>query len=124
MAEEEINKLIGVVRKFKPGAKLKHYIGYAQFPSFKSLEPSTRIDFDFPLTALVGPNGSGKSSVLHALWGMPYGPPNFGLRPSLIQSLVLSDIFTRTGTSPSAALWNVARHELAQRRRIIGSRLA
>ncbi len=73
MAEEDINKLIGVVRKFKPGAKLKHYIGYAQFPSFKSLEPSTRIDFDFPLTALVGPNGAGKSSVLHALWGMPYG---------------------------------------------------
>lgn len=73
MAEEEIKKLVGVVRKFKPGAKLKHYIGYAQFPNFKSLEPGTRIDFDFPLTALVGPNGVGKSSVLHALWGMPYG---------------------------------------------------
>lgn len=73
MSEEEIKKLIGIVGKFQPGVKLKHYIGYAQFPSFKSLEPGTRIDFDFPLTALVGPNGAGKSSVLHALWGMPYG---------------------------------------------------
>jgi energy-coupling factor transporter ATP-binding protein EcfA2 len=73
MIEDEINKLISVVGKFKPGAKLKHYISYAQFPSFKGLEPGTRIEFGFPLTALVGPNGVGKSSVLHALWGMPYG---------------------------------------------------
>lgn len=29
--------------------------------------------FDFPLTALVGANGIGKSSLLHALWGMPFG---------------------------------------------------
>lgn len=73
MYEEEIKKLVEVIRRFRPGTKLRHYIGYAQFPSFKSLEPATRIDFEFPLTALVGPNGIGKSSVLHALWGMPFG---------------------------------------------------
>jgi len=71
MDNEEIKALVAVLRNFRPGAQLKHYIGHAQFPSFKCLEPATRIEFQFPLTALVGPNGIGKSSVLHALWGMP-----------------------------------------------------
>lgn len=70
---EEIAALVSTLGKFKPGKPLKHYITHAVFPKFKNIEPGTRIDFEFPLTALVGANGIGKSSLLHALWGMPYG---------------------------------------------------
>lgn len=69
---EAIVKLVETLKNFKPGKPLKNYIAYAVFPKFKGLESGARIDFNFPLTALVGPNGIGKSSVLHALWGMPY----------------------------------------------------
>lgn len=69
--EEEITQLVAAISKFKPGKPLKHYITHAVFPRFKSIEPGTRVDFPFPLTALVGANGIGKSSLLHALWGMP-----------------------------------------------------
>jgi energy-coupling factor transporter ATP-binding protein EcfA2 len=71
--DEAIAKLVDSIGKFTVGRQLKHYIAYAVFPKFKSIEPGTRIDFGFPLTALVGANGIGKSSLLHALWGMPYG---------------------------------------------------
>lgn len=70
---EAIAKLISTLSGFKPGGALKKYISYAVFPKFKNFEPGTRVDFSFPLTALVGANGIGKSSLLHALWGMPYG---------------------------------------------------
>lgn len=69
----DIPALLTTVGKYKAGAPLDKFIGEAVFPSFKNLEPGTRITFDFPLTALVGANGSGKSSILHALWGMPRG---------------------------------------------------
>lgn len=71
--EGEIAKLVETLGKFKPGKPLKNYIAYAVFPKFKSIEAGARVDFEFPLTALVGANGIGKSSLLHALWGMPYG---------------------------------------------------
>ncbi|MFU6379005.1 ATP-dependent nuclease [Metapseudomonas otitidis] len=71
--DETIAQLVEALREFRPGKPLKNYIAYAVFPKFKSIEPSTRVDFNFPLTALVGANGIGKSSLLHALWGMPYG---------------------------------------------------
>ena len=57
--------------------KVKHifpsYITHIRFPHFKNMSPGTRIDFSFPITALVGANGSGKTSVLHALYGTPNG---------------------------------------------------
>lgn len=71
--DEAIAQLVETLGKFRPGKPLKNYIAYAVFPKFKSIEPGTRVDFEFPLTALVGANGIGKSSLLHALWGMPYG---------------------------------------------------
>lgn len=69
--EEAIAELVATLKGFKPGKPLKNYIAYAVFPRFKHIEAGTRVDFLFPLTALVGPNGSGKSSLLHALYGMP-----------------------------------------------------
>lgn len=51
----------------------KNYISHAHFPNFKGLESYTRIEFNFPFTAIVGANGIGKSSILHALFGMPEG---------------------------------------------------
>ncbi len=58
---------------------LEPYINHIRFPHFKNLEDDTRIDFDFPITALVGPNGANKSSVLKALFGAP-GNNNLGTR--------------------------------------------
>lgn len=49
------------------------YIGHIRFPHYKNITKNARIDFTFPVTALVGANGSGKTSVLHALYGAPYG---------------------------------------------------
>ena len=49
------------------------YITHIRFPRFKNIADGTRIDFTFPITALVGSNGSGKTSVLHALYGAPAG---------------------------------------------------
>lgn len=47
------------------------YITHIRFPRYKNIADGTRIDFTFPVTALVGPNGSGKTSVLNALYGAP-----------------------------------------------------
>lgn len=47
------------------------YIRYMRFPLYKHLKKNSRIDFDFPITALVGPNGCNKSSILQALFGAP-----------------------------------------------------
>lgn len=47
------------------------FIHYVRFPSFKNLEPGTRIDFHNPITVLVGPNGTNKSSILRSLQGCP-----------------------------------------------------
>lgn len=70
---EAIIELVKTLSVFRPGKPLKNHITHVRFPKFKNIEPGTQIDFHFPLTALVGANGIGKSSVLHALWGMPYG---------------------------------------------------
>ncbi|WP_087865907.1 ATP-binding protein [Comamonas thiooxydans] len=49
------------------------YITHIRFPRFKNISDGARIDFTFPVTALVGSNGSGKTSVLNALYGAPSG---------------------------------------------------
>ena len=49
------------------------FITHIRFPYYRNLSPHSRIDFCFPITALVGPNGCGKTSVLQALFGAPSG---------------------------------------------------
>jgi predicted ATPase len=51
--------------------KFEPFIGYIRFPRYKNLATNFRIDFTFPITALVGPNGTNKSSILVALQGAP-----------------------------------------------------
>ena len=47
------------------------YITHIRFPRYKNIADGMRINFTFPVTALVGSNGSGKTSVLNALYGAP-----------------------------------------------------
>lgn len=70
--QDSLSTYIEVSRKLLDSGQLDKYIRYAVFPKFKNLAPRSRIDFEFPLTAIIGPNGSGKSSILHAMYGMPY----------------------------------------------------
>lgn len=65
------------LRQLLKSGKLEPYIRHIRFPHYKNLQPAARIDFDYPLTALVGPNGTNKSSVLRALYGCP-GNNNLG----------------------------------------------
>ncbi len=51
--------------------KFEPFIRHIRFPFYKNLEPGTRIEFSYPITALVGQNGSNKSSILRALYGTP-----------------------------------------------------
>lgn len=53
------------------GQVCEPFIRHIRFPQFKNLEPGLRIDFDYPITALVGVNGTNKSSILRALQGCP-----------------------------------------------------
>ena len=47
------------------------YLRYIRFPHFRNLRDNLRIDFDYPVTALVGPNGTNKTAILRALQGCP-----------------------------------------------------
>lgn len=47
------------------------FVRHIRFPQFKNLEPGLRIEFEYPITALVGVNGTNKSSILRALQGCP-----------------------------------------------------
>lgn len=69
---QSLNHYIEIATSLCNNDQLDKYIKYAVFPNFKNLENGARIDFNFPITAIIGPNGSGKSSILHALYGMPY----------------------------------------------------
>lgn len=57
--------------------QLEPFIQHIRFPHYKNLSPDTRIEFTYPITALVGANGTNKSSVIRALFGAP-GRNNLG----------------------------------------------
>ena len=48
-------------------------IHYLRFPQFKNFSENMRIDFTYPVTALVGPNGSCKTTILRVLQASPRG---------------------------------------------------
>jgi len=47
------------------------YISHIRFPFYKKLKQGLRIDFPYPITAIIGINGSSKSSILRAMYGSP-----------------------------------------------------
>lgn len=59
--------------KLMQSRALEPFIRHIRFPVYKNLSAGTRIDFEYPITALVGQNGTNKSSVLRALYGAPNG---------------------------------------------------
>ena len=71
IVEEE--KLRGLLNS----RKLEPFIEHIRFPHLKNLSPDTRIEFTYPITALVGANGTNKSTVLKAIQGSP-GYSNLG----------------------------------------------
>jgi predicted ATPase len=66
-----------ILRNLLTSRQLEPYIRHIRFPHYKNLQPKSRLDFTYPLTALVGANGTNKSSVLRALYGCP-GNNNLG----------------------------------------------
>jgi len=63
---EELEKLRDKLQILFPS-----YITHIRFPRYKNIAVDAKIDFTFPITALVGSNGSGKTSILNALYGAP-----------------------------------------------------
>lgn len=68
--EDVMNELERMINQ-QEGKLFEPYIRYIRFPLYKHLKKNSRIDFGFPITALVGPNGCNKSSILQALFGAP-----------------------------------------------------
>ncbi|MFJ3166277.1 AAA family ATPase [Serratia nematodiphila] len=64
---------IRALKKSMDKDEFEPFIRHIRFPYFKNLELNARIDFQFPITALVGQNGTNKSSVIKALFGCPNG---------------------------------------------------
>lgn len=64
-------KVVDQIQQILEAGKFEPYIRHIRFPRYKNLANDFRIDFSFPITALVGPNGTNKSSILVALQGAP-----------------------------------------------------
>ena len=72
MGFEETQRLVSEIQgKFANAKLFEPFIRYIEFPIYKTLEPGSRLTFDFPITFLVGGNGTNKTSVLQALYGCP-----------------------------------------------------
>jgi len=65
------SKEVSALRSLLNAGRLEPYIRHIRFPHYKNLVEGTRIDFTYPITALVGANGTNKSSVLRAMYGAP-----------------------------------------------------
>lgn len=92
------------LRRLRDERHLEPYIEYIRFPRYKKLLPGTKIEFTFPICALVGPNGTSKSSILKALYG---SPRNNNLGNLWFSTSV--DPIEETGVSPSCFIygyWN------------------
>lgn len=92
--------------------KLEPYIRHIRFPQYKNLAADTRIDFAYPITALVGANGTNKSSILRAIWGAPgfNNLGNFWFSTS-------TDPIKETGGRPSCFIygrWDVTSQQVVE----------
>lgn len=59
-------------QKFRHKTKdFEPFISHIRFPKYRNLEPGLKLDFLYPITALVGENGTNKSSIIRALFGAP-----------------------------------------------------
>lgn len=73
MSVNNYKERIRSLKKVFSEENFEPFIQHIRFPYFKNLEINARIDFQFPITALVGQNGTNKSSVIKALYGCPNG---------------------------------------------------
>ena len=93
-----------ILRGLVNNRQLEPFISHIRFPQYKNLKTNTKIEFEYPITALVGANGTNKSSILRALYGAPefYNLGNFWFSTSI-------DPIEETGESPSCFIygyWN------------------
>lgn len=65
------------LRRLLEHGQLEPFIKHIRYPQYKNIAPGTKVEFSFPITALVGANGTNKSSVLRSLYGAP-GHNNLG----------------------------------------------
>lgn len=65
------DKIKGLTHPKKFDKNYPNFIKSINFPFYKNLKPSTKINFKYPFSVFVGPNGCGKSTVLHALETAP-----------------------------------------------------
>lgn len=73
MQRKAIKNLITTIQQMRSNDVFKKYIEYIRFPFFRNLKLDSKLNLEFPVTALVGRNGGGKSSTLQALFGCPEG---------------------------------------------------
>lgn len=67
------NNDVAALRGLFKSASYKTAIKHIRFPRYKNLSPGLRVDFMYPITALVGGNGTNKTSILRALEACPEG---------------------------------------------------
>lgn len=66
-----MSNIQAIFEKFDAG-QFEPFIRHIRFPYFKNLNFGMKLDFMFPISAIVGPNGSNKSSVLRAVSCCPH----------------------------------------------------
>ncbi|MFA6063060.1 MAG: AAA family ATPase [Gallionella sp.] len=99
-------------RNLMESRKLEPFVGHIRFPQYKNLTSDTRIDFTYPISALVGANGTNKSAILKALYGAPgyNNLGNFWFSTSI-------DPIEETGERPSCFIygyWNAAQGKVVE----------
>lgn len=92
--------------------KLEPFVRHIRFPQYKNLAADTRVNFTYPISALVGANGTNKSSILRALYGAP-GHNNLGN----FWFSTSTDPILETGEGPSCFIyghWNAATQQVVE----------
>ncbi|HEK1767536.1 TPA: AAA family ATPase [Pseudomonas putida] len=88
-------------QKFKHRKKdFEPFISHIRFPTYRNLEANLKLEFSYPITALVGENGTNKSSIIRALFGAPVdnSPGTFWFSTSL-------DPIEEEGGSPNCFIY-------------------